>query len=156
MKSKFPDSRTGGKLQRCKFKWKKKKTNSHSPVTRISHEHVESLLQSYPFLLAAKFLTLSIIMVSTIVARSCDYLGGRKSRGWYLPLPQLLLKLEHPLVIVVAVVKRCHAARHSEVKKSKDDRACRFKWLARRGFAYGAIRKTAGPCGADNRDSSNF
>lgn len=83
----------------------------------------------------------------------------------YLPLPQLFLKLEHSLVVVVAIVKRCHAARHSEVKKSKDDRAHRddrrtidSSASAQRKFrfAYGAIRKTREFCGDHNRDSSSF
>lgn len=38
--------------------------------------------------------------------------------GVHLPLPQLFLKLEHPLIIIVIVVKRCHAARHSKVKEA--------------------------------------
>lgn len=39
--------------------------------------------------------------------------------GIYLPLSQFLLKLEHPLIIIMIVVKRCHAARHSKVKKTQ-------------------------------------
>jgi len=35
---------------------------THSPVTRISHKHVESLLQSYSLLLAEKFATLLTIV----------------------------------------------------------------------------------------------
>lgn len=107
----------------------------HSPVTRLSHEHVESLLQSYSLLLAEKNLRrYRQSCAPAIVARS----RLSRERQCYLPLPQLLLKLEHPPVIVVSIVKRCHAARHSEVKKSKDDRCTsrrsthnRFKYAAR-------------------------
>lgn len=70
---------------------------------------------------------------------------------WYLPLPQLLLKLEHPLVIVVAVVKRCHAARHSEVKKSKDDRARR---VGRRTIDLNASRDSDSHTGRFERRQS--
>lgn len=35
------------------------RTETHSPVMRLSHEHVESLLQPYSFLLAGKFAMLS-------------------------------------------------------------------------------------------------